>query len=156
MCQLHYFYIRVYHNPLTKLFADAATIIVPPVMTVYQACSDPLSLNCSAEGLPLPRFTWIWTPNNGSKREFFLGFTDVDGRRFIVSSTPHATLNRVDSVFLITSMTDDETCMEYTVTCRADNYLGGQSELSYSELITTISSMSCNLRAILGNYHCIA
>ena len=107
---------------------------MPPAPIVYHECAQEFSLNCTAEGLPPPSITWVWSSNNGMEREFPEGFTDDNGRQVNVSNTLHAAINRVDSVFYINSTVDDS-CADYTAICRASNYLGGGSKLSESELL---------------------
>ncbi len=102
-------------------FAVAPSIVVPPVSTVQQLNSAPLSLSCTADGFPLPIINWIRVLSNGSETVFPVGITVVDGRSFDVSNTVISMMTRVESVFLINA-TNITGTSRYV--CIASNSLG--------------------------------
>lgn len=58
------------------IISVAPSIVVAPVSTVQQLNSAPLSLNCVADGFPLPIITWIRILRNGSETVFPVGLTE--------------------------------------------------------------------------------
>ena len=63
-------------------FYDISLLIPPtvtesPVTTVQVLTPAGLSLNCTADGLPLPTISWVNTFNNGSQIEYDMDSTDV-------------------------------------------------------------------------------
>ena len=101
--------------------AVAPSVTVPPVSSVLLFSPSPLSLNCTADGSPLPTITWIRTLSDGSQTEFSMDSTDVGGRSFDITTTPTSSSTTVESVFTTASTVVLDTG-DYS--CRANNSIG--------------------------------
>ena len=112
---------HAYMLPFTLILAVPPNVTVDPESTVQRLRPASLSLNCTADGFPLPSISWVRTLSNGSETEFSMGSTEVDGRNFTVSSTPNAMMSMVESVFMISSTVVLDTA---NYSCRASNTVG--------------------------------
>ena len=107
------------------------SITVEPVDTLQLLSPSPLSLNCTAEGLPAPTITWVRTLGNGSEREYSDPGTPLGGGRLLTitttntSSMPDAMI--VQSVFRIEPTAIQDTA---NYTCRASNSVGNATSSS--------------------------
>ena len=96
------------------------TVTESPVDTVQVLTPNELSLNCTADGLPLPSISWVETLSDGTEIEYTMASTDVDGRIFTISSTSISSM-LVQSVFTISSSVVLDTS---NYSCRATNEVG--------------------------------
>ena len=92
-------------------------IIVDPASIVQVLRPAPVTLTCTAEGLPLPTVTWFRTLNNGSEIEF----SSVGSGSFTFTNSSNAMAMTVQSNFMINPTVVLDTA---NYSCMASNTLG--------------------------------
>ena len=121
-------YIYLYMYP----FPVIGDIIEDPVDTVVQA-PDPLTLTCTASGVPQPDVTWTKTLRDGSNVQYTTSADNVNITNTYVGVNVTSTL--------AINPTDRNFTANYS--CRASNFIGNSSESSQAQVI--IAGNLCHL-----------
>ena len=103
-----------------SLHTVVPSILEAPLSSVQMLSPSPLSLNCTADGFPLPTIAWTRTVGDATET---LSMADIgvgDGS-FYISSDPNPSMMTVQSIFRIDPTMVQDTA-EYR--CRANNTLG--------------------------------